>query len=112
MKLQNLKENLNNQFNKDALENLASSLEEVSNRWSKWLFTASKLIGSLFMLVALIATIVASTEWFIVAYGTATFIFVLVLSSFAISVLTTFSARQVKVEETPKRTTRARTTTK
>lgn len=101
MNLQNLKQNLNNQINKEALANLALSLEEVSNRWSKSIFTATKLIGSLFALVALIALIVAGTEWFILTYGTATFIFVLVLSSFAISVLTTFSAKQNKVVEEP-----------
>lgn len=94
MNLQNLKDSLSKQINKEALANFVQSLEEVSNRWSKGLLTATKLIGSLFMLVVLIATIVTGAEWFIEVYGTAKFVFVLVLSSFAISVLTTFSSKQ------------------
>lgn len=112
MNLQNLKENLNNRINKVVLTNLALSLEEVSNRWSAGIFTATKLIGSLFALVVLIAAIVIGTEWFIITYGTATFVFILLLSSFVISVLTTFSAKQNKVEVAPEKPKRTRTRTR
>lgn len=94
MNLQNLKQNLSNQFNKETLTILLQSLEEVSNRWSSSIFTAIKLIGSLAGLVALIATIIVSTQWFITTYGITNFVFTLVVSTFVVSVLTTFSAKQ------------------
>lgn len=96
MKLEVLKENLSKQFNKETLATLLQSLEEVSNRWSSSIFTAIRLIGSLAGLVALIAIIIVSTQWFIGTYGVANFVFILVVSTFVVSVLTTFSAKLEK----------------
>lgn len=94
MKLDTLRENLTKPFNKQVFLNLVSSIEEVADRWSSSTLVAIKLIASLFALIVLIATIIISTEWFIAYYGTGTFIFVLIVSSFVISVLTTFSTKQ------------------
>lgn len=112
MKLDILKENLTKIFNKQMLSTLLSSVEEAANTWSTSIFTAIKLIAALFGLIALIATIIVGTQWFIAAYGSGTFIFTLIVSSFVLSVLTTFSAKQIKTVEPVAKTTRTRTKAK
>lgn len=86
-------------FNKELFSRLMASLEEVAKGWSSSVLVTVKLIAALFSLVALIAAIVVLTQWFIFVYGTGTFIFVLIISSFVMSVLTTFSAKREKVDE-------------
>lgn len=73
------------------IKNFVSALEETANRWSSGIFVLIKTIAALFGLVALMAMIIVATQWFIVVYGGATFILTLILSSFALSVLTTMS---------------------
>ncbi len=107
MNLQNLKQNLSNQLNKETLTTLLQSLQEVSDKWSSSIFTAIRLIGSLAGLVALIAVIIVSTQWFISTYGIANFVFTLVVSTFVVSVLTTFSAKQREASP-PAKTTRTK----
>lgn len=94
MKLQNLKENLSKQFEKLAIADLLASLEEVSNRWSSGIFTGVRLMVAMISLVLVVATVIIGTQYFIAYFGTGTFIFTLIVSSFVMSVLITFSSKQ------------------
>ena len=79
----------------EMLKVFLTSLKEVSDRWSTSIFVAIKLLGSLWLLSALIGTIIITTQWFIVTYGGGTFIFTLIVASFVISVITTVFGKKV-----------------
>lgn len=81
-------------FNKKVLTDLLASLEEVSNRWSNSIFTGVKLLAAMSSLVVLIASMIIGTQLFIGYFGTGTFIFTLIVSSFAMSVFINFSGKQ------------------
>lgn len=81
--------NWNNQQISLLLKNFVTALEETANRWSSGIFVLIKTIAALFGLVALMAAIIVLTQWFIIIYGGVIFILALILSSFALSVLST-----------------------
>lgn len=65
-----------------------SSLREVTERWSLGIFMAFKLVGSLWLFTMLIASIVVGSQWFILTYGAGCFVFTLLVTTFAITVIT------------------------
>lgn len=72
-----------------------TSLQEVSERWSTSIFVAIKLLGSLWLFSVLVGTIIITTEWFIITHGAGTFVFTLIVASFALSVINTASTKNV-----------------
>lgn len=96
MKLDFTKLNLSNLFNQTVFASLIGAVEEVADRWSKSIFIAVKLIGSLASLVALVALIIIGTQWFLATYGTSVFVISLIVASFVVSVLTTASVKSVE----------------
>jgi hypothetical protein len=74
--------------------NFLSALEQTANRWSSGIFVLIKTIAALFGLIMLMAAIVVLTQWFITVYGGGLFVLTLILSSFALSVLTTMANKK------------------
>ena len=82
------------QKTKDMFELFLTSMREVSQRWSSSILVACKLLGSLWLFAAIIGTIIVSTQWFISSFGAGTFVLTLIVSSFALTVLTTMASKQ------------------
>lgn len=83
-------------INKDSMLALGASIKEVANRWSDNMLLASKLVGSLVALVGLVSATIVGIEWFLTTYGTGTFVFALIVSTFILSVVTTAAAKSEK----------------
>ncbi len=101
MKLDFTKLNWSKLFNQTVFTSLIGAVEEVADRWSKSIFIAVKLIGSLASLVALVAFIIVGTQWFLATYGTSVFVISLIVASFVVSVLTTASLKSVEQAVAP-----------
>lgn len=71
-----------------------TTLKEVAERWSSSILVACKLLGSLWLFSAIMGTIIITTQWFIETYGAGTFVFTLIVASFALTVLTTTLSKQ------------------
>lgn len=72
------------------------ALEQTANRWSSGIFVLIKTISALFGLVAVMSVIIVSTQWYIITYGGGIFVLTLILSSFALSALTTITVNKKK----------------
>ena len=79
---------------KELFDILLTSVREVAERWSSSIFVACKLLGSLWLFAAIMGTIIITTQWFIETFGAGTFVFTLIVSSFALTVLTTMASKQ------------------
>lgn len=74
-----------------ALANFFVALSETTNRWSIGIFLLVKTILALFSLIAVVALVIVSAEWFIAAFGIVTSTLVLVASSFALTAISTMN---------------------
>lgn len=74
-----------------ALTNFLLALGETANRWSTGIFLLVKTILALFSLIATVALVIIAAEWFIASFGIVISILVLVVSSFALSAISSMN---------------------
>lgn len=74
-----------------ALATFLLALGETANRWSTGIFLLVKTILALFSLIATVALVIISAEWFIAAFGIVVSILVLVVSSFALTAISSMN---------------------
>lgn len=74
-----------------ALANFLNALEDTANRWSTGIFLLVKTILALFSLLATVALVIVSAQWFISSFGIVVSILVLVVASFALTAISTMS---------------------
>lgn len=74
-----------------ALANFLNALEDTANRWSTGIFLLVKTILALFSLIATVALVIISAQWFIASFGIVVSILVLVVASFALTAISTMS---------------------
>lgn len=96
MKLNVMNTNLKTEQFLEYFKTFMTALEQTANRWSSGIFVLIKTIAALFGLTALTALIVVSTQWFIAVYGVGMFLLTLILSTFALSALSTMTANKQK----------------
>jgi hypothetical protein len=86
---------MNNNWNSEqfrlALANFFVALSETATRWSTGIFLLVKTILALFSLIATIALVIISAEWFITSFGIVTSTLVLIVSSFALTAISTMN---------------------
>lgn len=86
---------MNNNWNSEqfrlALANFLLALGETANRWSTGIFLLVKTILALFSLIATVALVIIAAEWFIASFGIVISILVLVVSSFALSAISSMN---------------------
>jgi hypothetical protein len=68
-----------------------TALGETANRWSSGIFLLVKTILALFSLIATVAVVIVSAEWFIASFGIIVSVLVLVISSFALTAISSVS---------------------
>ena len=74
-----------------AIANFLLALGETANRWSTGIFLLVKTILALFSLIATVALVIISAEWFIAAFGIVISILVLIVSSFALTAISSMN---------------------
>lgn len=74
-----------------ALANFLLALGDTANRWSTGIFLLVKTILALFSLIATVALVIIAAEWFIASFGIVISILVLVVSSFALSAISSMN---------------------
>ncbi len=74
-----------------ALAKFLVALGETANRWSTGIFLLVKTILALFSLIATVALVIIAAEWFIASFGIVISILVLVVSSFALSAISSMN---------------------
>lgn len=74
-----------------ALANFFVALGDTANRWSTGIFLLVKTILALFSLIATVALVIIAAEWFIASFGIVISILVLVVSSFALSAISSMN---------------------
>jgi len=74
-----------------ALANFLNALEDTANRWSSGIFLLTKTILALFSLLATVALVIVSAQWFIASFGIVISILVLVVASFALTAISTMN---------------------
>jgi hypothetical protein len=74
-----------------AIANFLLALGETANRWSTGIFLLVKTILALFSLIATVALVIVSAEWFIAAFGIVISILVLIVSSFALTAISSMN---------------------
>lgn len=74
-----------------ALAKFFVALGETANRWSTGIFLLVKTILALFSLIATVALVIVSAQWFIAAFGIVTSILVLIVSSFALTAISSMN---------------------
>lgn len=83
--------NWNSEQFKLALANFLLALGETASRWSTGIFLLVKTILALFSLIATVALVIVSAQWFIAAFGIVVSILVLVVSSFALTAISSMN---------------------
>jgi hypothetical protein len=74
-----------------ALATFLLALGETASRWSTGIFLLVKTILALFSLIATVSLVIVSAQWFITAFGIVISILVLVVSSFALTAISSMN---------------------